>query len=54
MKRYKEKIDIKPIPLSEVEIRNLVSFMHALSGRSAEKLRFGIPNQVPSGLFVDK
>jgi len=54
MKRYKEKIDIKPVPLSEVEIRNLVSFMHALSGRSAEKLRFGIPNQVPSGLFVDK
>jgi cytochrome c peroxidase len=54
MKRYKEKIDIKPIPLSEEEIGNLVSFMHALSGRSAEKLRFGIPNQVPSGLTVDK
>lgn len=54
MKRYKEKIDINPIPLSEEEIRNLVSFMHALSGRSAEKLRFGIPNQVPSGLTVDK
>ena len=54
MKRYKEKIDINPIPLSEEEIRNLVSFMHALSGRSAKKLRFGIPNQVPSGLTVDK
>ena len=54
MKRYKEKIDINPIPLSEEEIGNLVSFMHALSGRSAEKLRFGIPNQVPSGLTVDK
>ena len=54
MKRYKEKIDINPIPLSEEEIGNLVSFMHALSGRSAEKLRFGIPNQVPSGLTIDK
>lgn len=54
MKRYKQKIDINPIPLSEKEIRNLVSFMHALSGRSAKKLRFGIPNQVPSGLTVDK
>ena len=54
MKRYKQKIDINPIPLSEEEIRNLVSFMHALSGRSAKKLRFGIPNQVPSGLTVDK
>ena len=54
MKRYKEKIDINPIPLSEEEIGNLVSFMHALTGRSAEKLRFGIPNQVPSGLTVDK
>ncbi len=54
MKRYEEKIDIKPIPLSEEEIANLVAFMHALTGRSAKKLRFGIPNQVPSGLSVDK
>ena len=54
MKRYEEKIDIKPIPLSEEEIANLVAFMHALTGRSAKKLRFGIPNQVPSGFSVDK
>ena len=54
MKRYEEKVDIEPITLSEEEIENLVAFMHALSGRSAKKLRFGIPNQVPSGLTVDK
>lgn len=54
MKRYEEKIDIKPIPLSEEEIANLVAFMHALTGRSAKRLRFGIPNQVPSGFSVDK
>lgn len=54
MKRYEEKVDIKLMSLSEEEIENLAAFMHALSGRTAKKLRFGIPNQVPSGLTVDK
>ena len=54
MRRYQGKIDIKLRSLSDSEITNLVAFLHALSGHSAKKLRFGIPNQVPSGLNVDK
>ena len=54
MKRYRKKIDIKSKSLSDEEITDLVAFMHALTGKSVTDLRFGIPNQVPSGLPVDK
>jgi len=54
MKRFKSKIDIQPIALSDDNIADLVSFMHALTGQTAQKLRFGIPERVPSGLPIDK
>ena len=54
MKRYRQKIDIEPVALSDTEIANLIDFLQALTGRSAETLRFGIPDAVPSGLPVDK
>ena len=54
MSRYRKKIDIKSKSLSDEEITHLVAFMHALTGKSVTDLRFGIPNQVPSGLPVDK
>ena len=54
MSRYRKKIDIKSKSLSVEEITDLVAFMHALTGKSVTDLRFGIPNQVPSGLPVDK
>ncbi len=54
MERFRNKIDIQPIALSDDEIADLVSFMHALTGQTAQKLRFGIPKRVPSGLPIDK
>ena len=54
MERFRNKIDIQPIALSDDEIADLVSFMHALTGQTAQKLRFGIPERVPSGLPIDK
>tara|TARA_Y100001954_G_scaffold221242_1_gene257212 strand:+ start:1540 stop:2946 length:1407 start_codon:yes stop_codon:yes gene_type:complete len=54
MERFKNKIDIQPITLSDNNIADLVSFMHALTGHTAQKLRLGIPERVPSGLLIDK
>ena len=54
MDRFRNKIDIQPIALSDNEIADLVSFMHALTGKTAQKLRFGVPERVPSGLPIDK
>lgn len=54
MERYKTKIDIKPLNLSDEEVFYLVEFMHSLTGKSSQKLRFGVPETVPSGLPVDK
>jgi len=54
MQRYKAKLDINPVTLSDSEISYLVAFMHALTGKTARKLRFGIPESVPSGLLVDR
>ena len=45
--------DTKPINLSDDEIKNLVAFMHALTGKTVDELPFGIPNSVPSGLPLD-
>ena len=54
MERFKNKIDIQPIDLSDYDIEDLVSFMHALTGQTSQKLRFGIPEKVPSGLPIDR
>lgn len=52
MSRFKSKLDIKPIDLSDDEILDLLSFLNALTGRN--NFPMGIPKSVPSGLKVDK
>lgn len=54
MQRVRSKIDIEPQALNDDEVNALVSFMHALTGESATDLPMGIPESVPSGLFVDR
>ncbi|MFK7889855.1 MAG: cytochrome-c peroxidase, partial [Granulosicoccus sp.] len=53
MQRVRSKIDITPVQLSDKEVNELVSFMSALTGTTAEQLPLGIPEQVPSGLALD-
>lgn len=54
MERYQSKIDISPATLKDDDVSDLVAFMHALTGDTAQNLRFGVPDTVPSGLTVDK
>jgi len=42
------------IKLNDHEIHSLVEFMHALTGKTANLLVAMVPNEVPSGLPVDK
>ena len=51
--RLKSRIDIEPIGLTEEEISELVSFMHALTGTESIWGKLGRPEKVPSGLPVD-
>ena len=51
--RLKSRLDIDPIDLSDEEVSDLVSFMHALTGKESIWGKLGRPNQVPSGLPVD-
>ena len=51
--RLKSHLDIKPIDISNKEIFELVSFLHALTGEESIWGRLGRPNKVPSGLPVD-
>ena len=51
--RLKSRIDIEPIDLTEEEISELVSFMHALTGTESIWGKLGRPDEVPSGLPVD-
>ncbi len=46
-------LDIEAIKLNDVEVQQLVAFMHALTGDSSVKGRLGRPDSVPSGLPVD-
>jgi len=54
MARYSRALDIKPIKLNDHEIHSLVEFMHALTGKTANLSVAMVPNEVPSGLPVDK
>lgn len=54
MARQAEKIDIKPVGLSDKEVSDLVAFMHALTGKTALSRPSGVPETVPSGLAVDR
>ena len=53
-KRIISKIDIKPINLSENEVKDIVEFLKSLTGKSLNNRPIGIPDEVPSGLTVDK
>lgn len=44
MDRQRNKIDIEPVTLSEREVQNLVSFLHALTGTSVDTPIFGVPD----------
>ena len=52
-KRLKSRLDIEPIDLTEEEVFELVSFMHALTGTESIWGKLGRPDRVPSGLQVD-
>ena len=54
MARQAEKIDIKPVGLSDKDVSDLVAFMHALTGKTALSRPSGVPETVPSGLAVDR
>ncbi|NOC93878.1 methylamine utilization protein MauG [Ruegeria sp. HKCCD6228] len=43
MARQRKKIDIDPIQLAELEIENLIAFLHSLTGRSVDSPIFGVP-----------
>ena len=51
--RLKSYLDIEPIDLSEDEVSELVTFMHALTGKESIWGKLGRPGRVPSGLPVD-
>ncbi|MEM9394285.1 MAG: cytochrome c peroxidase [Pseudomonadota bacterium] len=54
MARQAGKFDIQPVALSDPEIADLLSFLHALTGETAQSPRpLGRPDNVPSGLPVD-
>jgi len=54
MERYTQKLDIEPVNLGEDEIDALTAFLRSLTGRSALAQSMIIPDEVPSGLKVDK
>ena len=51
--RFKSRIDIDPVELDAGEVRDLISFLHALTGEESVRGRLGRPESVPSGLPVD-
>ena len=53
MARQAAVIDIAPVALSDAEVAEVVAFLRALTGRSAESRPLGRPDAVPSGLPVD-
>ena len=52
--RLLKSIDIKKVDLTENEIDSIISFLDSLTGKSKNNRPFGPPNNVPSGLKVDK
>jgi cytochrome c peroxidase len=53
MARQRAAIKASPLTLTESEIVDIVAFLHALTGDTAQVGRLGVPAQVPSGLPVD-
>ena len=53
MARQNAVLDIDPISLSSMQIADIESFLHALTGNTALERPLGRPATVPSGLSVD-
>ncbi len=53
MARQSQKLDIPPFSLNENDISDLVAFLNALTGKTADTRPLGRPETVPSGLPVD-
>ena len=51
--RLKSYLDIESFDLNEDEVSELVTFMHALTGKESIWGKLGRPGRVPSGLPVD-
>ena len=45
--------EIKPVDLNELEISQLMSFLHALEDPISRNGRLGVPDRVPSELPLD-
>ncbi|WP_232823082.1 cytochrome-c peroxidase [Oceanibium sediminis] len=52
--RLRARIDIAPPRMDDAEVAALVAFLRALTGTDSVKGRLGVPEQVPSGLEVDR
>ncbi|MEM9970334.1 MAG: cytochrome c peroxidase [Pseudomonadota bacterium] len=53
MARHRAAVDIEPVALNDAEVGEIVAFLHALTGDTAETRPLGRPETVPSGLSVD-
>ncbi len=53
MERQFAALDIEPREMTDEEVADIVAFLHALTGETAERLPMGVPDTVPSGLPVD-
>jgi len=54
LQRQRRNVDIQLADLTEQEVDDLVSFLHALTGKRAAAQSFTIPDSVPSGLPVTR
>lgn len=52
-RRHRRAVDIAPVSLEESEIADILAFLNALTGDSADRRPLGRPENVPSGLPVD-
>lgn len=51
--RLRSKVDIQPLQITDQDVADLVSFLDALTGATAQERPLGRPQSVPSGLSVD-
>lgn len=53
MARQRAAVQIVATPLTDSEVDQIVAFLHALKGETANDGKLGVPKAVPSGLPVD-
>ncbi len=51
--RHRRAVDVAPVDLSDQQVTELVAFLEALTGDTANTRPLGRPTSVPSGLSVD-